>query len=415
MRGLTLLSSALTVALLAAPALAQYGRDSNPRRGNPPPMAPPAGAPAGAPQGDKPEGSPTSPGEARFYEKLDPADREALQANVGYRVAAPIGQLDWIGGDAIMADDFRGHVTVIQSMSSKSGGRGLLEKVKKALPEGVRMVALHTPESADRASAVFAINPPCLIAVDTSGDWCDALGVWKRPVNIVVDKTGAVRYVGLSDAGLRAKLPALLEEFVDDSVVAKPKPSSTPTKTETGPAPTTWPTFTNAVGSAADMRGQKLPQFIVQKWVTRQPDPAGRLIAIDFWATWCGPCKAAIPHVNQLSNAYGNDVLFVGVSDEKPNDFERGMQKSNLKENDFQYALALDPAARMSKFFQIKGIPHMAILGPDLTVRWQGHPSQLQDADLKALIEANKALTKVPAKPGNQQRGWKSNTSPKKS
>jgi thiol-disulfide isomerase/thioredoxin len=324
---------------------------------------------------------------------------------------APAGQLEWIGGDALMAADFRGKVTVIQSLGGRAGGRALAEKVKKALPEGVMLLGLHTPEGADKAQGVFGQNPPCLIAVDRNGEWCDALGIWKRPVNLVIDKTGAVRFVGLSDLGLKSKLEALLAEEVDDSVVAKAKPDVIAKPAAATDAPTAWPTFTNAVGGI-DVRGKTLPQFVVQKWITRQPDPAGRLVAIDFWATWCPPCRASIPHLNEIQGKFGNDLLVVGVSDETSSKFEQGLKKQDLKENQFQYSLALDPAQRMYKFFGPGGIPHMALLSPDMVVRWQGHPATLQDTDLQKLVDANRALSKTTPNTGSGQRGWVKGTSP---
>ncbi len=40
----------------------------------------------------------------------------------------------------------------------------------------------------------------------------------------------------------------------------------------------------------------------------------GQVYVIDFWATWCGPCKESIPHLTELQKKYGNKVRIVGVS-----------------------------------------------------------------------------------------------------
>ena len=343
--------------------------------------------------------------EAKYYEKLDKEDRVALQANVGWAIPKPPPTLTWFGGEAMARSDFQGKVTVIHSVGGKSSPRVALEKVKKSLPEGVVLLGLHTPEQADRADNVFAKDPPCLVAVDASGEWCDALGVWKRPVNIVVDKTGAVRFAGLSDDGLKAKLPELLAEEADESIEAKEKPDA-PGAAATKPAEDVkWPEFLAPVDGAADMRGKKMPGFTVASWITARPDAGNRLVAIDFWATWCPPCRAAIPHVNDLFEKYGKDMLFVGISDEKDSAFAAGMKKQKLKPTDFKYSLALDPAGTLkNKFFDVKGIPHMAIFSPDGIVRWQGHPMSLQEADIEKMIAANRANTKPVAAKG--ARGW---------
>jgi len=381
---------ALPACLAAAPmahAAPQYGG-----KGTTPP----------ATGGDAPaKGPKEAKGETRFYEKLDKEDRAALEANVGFAIPTPPESLEWIGGEAMDRGAFRDKVTVIQSVSGKQNPRAALEKLKKSLPEGVALVGLHVPDGADRADNVLKNEPPCPVAVDASGTWCDALGVWKRPVNIVVDKTGAIRYAGLSDAGLKAKLPELLQEQVDESVSAVEKPAP---EAAAGDAKVPWPEFLSPVSSAADKRGQSIPGFRVGKWLTPAPDPGQRLVAVDFWATWCGPCKAAIPHMNELNQKFGKDILFVGISDEQESAFNSGMKKSNLKPDAFTYALALDPASMLKGFFDVKGIPHMAIWSPDGVVRWQGHPMTLSEEDIEKLVAANRANAKPAA--GKASRGW---------
>jgi thiol-disulfide isomerase/thioredoxin len=367
--------------------------------------APPAGGKGSTPPaagGDAPtKGSKDAKGEARFYEKLDKEDRAALEANVGFAIPMPPESLTWIGGEAMDRGAFRDKVTVIQTVSGKQNPRAALEKLKKSLPEGVALVGLHTPDGADRADNVLKNEPPCPVAIDASGTWCDALGVWKRPVNIVVDKTGAIRFAGLSDAGLKAKLPELLQEQVDESVSAVEKPAQ---EAAAGDTKMPWPEFLSPVNSAADKRGQTIPGVNFGKWLTPAPNPGQRLVAVDFWATWCGPCKAAIPHMNQLNQKYGNDILFVGISDEQESAFNSGMKRSNLKPDSFSYALALDPASTLKGFFDVKGIPHMAIWSPDGVVRWQGHPMTLSDEDIEKLVAANRANSKPAA--GKSGRGW---------
>jgi cytochrome c biogenesis protein CcmG/thiol:disulfide interchange protein DsbE len=401
---LTRSSTAWTVVALASLAIApaaaaQYGR---PGKSAPPP-APPASKDKAAKDKEKAEKA-----ESRFYDKLDKEDRDALQANVGYVVPMPPDALAWIGGDAMGRADFRGKVTLIQSVGGKANVRAQLEKAKKALPEGATLLGVHTPEGADRADEALASNPPCLVAVDATGEWCDALGIWKKPVNIVVDKTGAVRYVGLSEAGIKAKVAELLAEEVDESIMASEKPApagAAAAAAGDAPAPTEWPEFLSPVQSAQDMRGKTMPAFKVQTWITPSPDPAGRLVAMDFWATWCGPCVQSIPHLNDLARKYGQDVLVVGISDEAPGAFATGMRKLKKAPADFAYSLALDPSGALkNNFFGIRGIPHMAIASPDGVIRWQGHPMTLQEQDLEKLIAANRALSKPAA--GKSTRGW---------
>jgi thiol-disulfide isomerase/thioredoxin len=340
--------------------------------------------------------------EAKMYERMDKEDRDALAVNLGYGVPAFPTGLQWLGGDPWEHDSFRDKVTVIVALGPKAGSRATLDKIKKALPEGVTLLGLQTPDGAEKAKATYAKDPPCQVVVDAEGEWSDALGVFQRAANIVVDKSGTIKYVGLSELGLKTKLPGLVAEEFDASVLPRDKPANK----AAAPAEkkVEWPEFLAPVGSAADQRGKPIPGFVVDTWITKQPTPGNRLVAVDFWATWCGPCKAAIPHVNELNQKYGADILFVGLSDEKQSDFTNGLRKSNLKPANFTYALALDPKKRLNQFFQIKGIPHMAIFSPDGIVRWQGHPMSLADADLDKLVEANRANAKPAA--AAKPRSW---------
>jgi thiol-disulfide isomerase/thioredoxin len=382
---------AASASFLAATAVAapQYGGSKGK------PAAPPMTDGDGKGKDDKSKDDKGSApmSEAKYYEKLDKEDREALQANVGWVIPKPPATLNWFGGEAMARSDFQGKVTVIRSVGGKSSPRVALEKLKKALPEGVLLVGLHTPEQADRADNIFAKDPPCLVAVDASGEWCDALGVWKRP--------------GLSEDGLKAKLPELLAEEADESVEAKEKPAA-PGAAATKPAEEAkWPEFLAPVNGATDLRNKPFPGLGAVKWVATRPEQGARLLAIDFWFTGCAPCRAAIPHLNEMSEKWGQDVLFVGLSAEKESVFNDGMKRYKLKPTGFSYPLALDTGKKgTTAFFGVNSFPNMAIISPDGVVRWQGDPRALQPDEIEKMIAANRAANSKRAAPTKGARGW---------
>jgi len=114
--------------------------------------------------------------------------------------------------------------------------------------------------------------------------------------------------------------------------------------------------------------GKKGPEFVVEKWLSKEPDRTGKFVLIDFWATWCGPCRKAIPELNKFHNKFGDKLVVVGVSDEKP---EKVEAFTNPK---IEYFSAVDTKSRMNNKLNVTGIPHVILMDPNGIVRWEGFP-----------------------------------------
>ena len=120
---------------------------------------------------------------------------------------------------------------------------------------------------------------------------------------------------------------------------------------------------------ADDVRGKPAPSFSVQTWLTPEPRRAGKVVLIDFWATWCPPCRATIPELNDLQAKFKDDLVVIGVSDEEPDKLKAFMQGTKMS-----YAVATDPGKQMNSAIHVKGIPHVILISTDGVVRWQGFP-----------------------------------------
>ncbi len=152
-----------------------------------------------------------------------------------------------------------------------------------------------------------------------------------------------------------------------------------------------YPEWSGRVVSAADIRGRPGPAIVVDEWITDAPALGDRVVVIDFWATWCGPCIASIPHLNELAESFGEQAAFVAVTNEPRPQFEEGFTRIEAATGGFAPAVgvALDPVGRMMRSVGVRGIPHALVMSRDGIVRWQGSPRDLDAGTLAAIIEAD--------------------------
>lgn len=154
----------------------------------------------------------------------------------------------------------------------------------------------------------------------------------------------------------------------------------------------------SAVGKqlwAKSYLGKQAPSFVVEKWLSQAPDTEGKFVLIDFWATWCGPCRKAIPELNAIHRELGKKVVVIGVSDESEANV-RAMSEPKI-----EYAVAIDPEKRMFSKLEIEGIPHVILIDPQGIVRWEGYP--LLKGDELTLNVVEGIVTKYSGKQGPDQ------------
>ncbi|MFM7052953.1 MAG: thioredoxin domain-containing protein [Planctomycetota bacterium] len=135
--------------------------------------------------------------------------------------------------------------------------------------------------------------------------------------------------------------------------------------------------------------GDAAPAFAVDTWVKGEPFEkieAGNVYVMEFWATWCGPCIAAIPHLTELQKKYP-DVRFVGVAASESGSDEgaklgkvKGFVEGKGDAMGYRVAYVGDRAKMSRPWMEAagqRGIPCTFIVGKDAKVAWIGHPMQM--------------------------------------
>jgi thiol-disulfide isomerase/thioredoxin len=109
----------------------------------------------------------------------------------------------------------------------------------------------------------------------------------------------------------------------------------------------------------------------------------GKVVLLDFWATWCPPCREQVPHMVKLNEEYEPKGLqIIGVSLDR----SIGDMKPFVAQNKMSWQHAFDGKRTLSKQFGVSGIPHVALFSPDGVLRWTGHPANL-DKHLQEVFE----------------------------
>lgn len=130
--------------------------------------------------------------------------------------------------------------------------------------------------------------------------------------------------------------------------------------------------------------GDSAPPLKVASWIKGDPvnlaDGKGKnVFVVEFWATWCAPCRVSIPHLTKLQKAFKDqNVVIIGVSDEPADKVRPFVEKQGALMN---YVVACD-AARATynaymQGFKVGGIPHSFVVDKSGAIVWHGHPAKL--------------------------------------
>ncbi len=143
--------------------------------------------------------------------------------------------------------------------------------------------------------------------------------------------------------------------------------------------------------------GSAAPSIAIAKWISGEPVTSfakDSVYVVEFWATWCGPCLASMPHIASLQTEYGDKVTFIGVSDEDAETVSGFMEQTSGSGKTWSevltYRIAVDDDRKTTAAYREAagrdGIPCAFIVGKSGSIEWIGHPIEI-DVPLKQIVD----------------------------
>ena len=117
-------------------------------------------------------------------------------------------------------------------------------------------------------------------------------------------------------------------------------------------------------------------------------DLKGQVVYVDFWASWCGPCRKSFPWLNQMQQkhgAQGFNVIAINV------DNDRELARKFLKENKADFTIGYDTEGQLASAFQVKGMPSSFLIDRNGVIRhshvgFREKESSLMEEQIQSLI-----------------------------
>ena len=119
-----------------------------------------------------------------------------------------------------------------------------------------------------------------------------------------------------------------------------------------------------ALPAQALERGQSAPRFDLKglEGSVKLEQYRGKYVYLDFWASWCGPCRQSFPWMNEMQAKYGaRGLQIVGVNV----DANSADARQFLASTPARFAIGFDPQGATPRSYGIKGMPSSVLIGPD--------------------------------------------------
>lgn len=138
--------------------------------------------------------------------------------------------------------------------------------------------------------------------------------------------------------------------------------------------------------------GEKAPGINITEWIANVPenkDLGNKFKVVEFWTTWCGPCLGAVPHMNELAKEFGDEILFLSITNESPEKVNR-----TLKRMEFLSTVVTDQTSYTQQEYgdgksEYTALPMTVLIDDKNIIKWIGQPQMLDRDILESLLDGS--------------------------